>query len=90
DGKRYRFDDLRLGARATVRVHTGRGYDTRAHVYQDRRTDYVWSNYSDKATLRDDHGRTVDTKSWGRDHDRDHRNNDRDRDHRNSDRGHRR
>ncbi|WP_327420822.1 lamin tail domain-containing protein [Streptomyces sp. NBC_01230] len=79
DGKRYRFDDLRLGARATVRVHTGRGYDTRAHVYQDRRFDYVWSNYSDKATLRDDHGRTVDTKSWGRD-----------RDHRYNDRGHRR
>ncbi|WP_371796965.1 lamin tail domain-containing protein [Streptomyces sp. NBC_01718] len=77
DGKRYRFDDLRLGARATVRVHTGRGYDTRANVYQDRRTDYVWSNYSDKATLRDNHGRTVDTKSWGRDRDRDHRNNDR-------------
>ncbi|WP_392839463.1 lamin tail domain-containing protein [Streptomyces sp. LN500] len=75
DGNRYRFDDLRLGARATVRVHTGRGHDTRANVYQDRRTDYIWSNYSDKATLRDNHGRTVDTTSWGCD--RDHRNNDR-------------
>ncbi|MGW3884564.1 lamin tail domain-containing protein, partial [Streptomyces sp. NPDC005055] len=79
--------------------HTGRGHDTRTNVYQDRRTDYVWSNYSDTATLRDNHGRTIDTKSWGRDrdhrnNDRDHRNNDRDhrnndRDHRNNDRDHR-
>ncbi|MCX4792692.1 MULTISPECIES: lamin tail domain-containing protein [unclassified Streptomyces] len=78
DGNRYRFDDLRLAGRATVRVHTGRGRDTRTDVYQDRRN-YIWSNYSDKATLRDDRGRTVDTESWGRD-----------RDHLNGDRGHRR
>ncbi|WP_406415225.1 lamin tail domain-containing protein [Streptomyces sp. NBC_00873] len=64
DGNRYRFDDLRLPGYATVRVHTGRGYDTRRDVYQGSR-DYIWSNYADKATLRDDHGRTVDTHSWG-------------------------
>ncbi|WP_406369785.1 lamin tail domain-containing protein [Streptomyces sp. NBC_01550] len=63
-GNLYRFDDLRLAGRATVRVHTGRGYDTRRDVYQDSR-DYIWSNYADKATLRDDRGRTVDTHSWG-------------------------
>ncbi|MER5686955.1 lamin tail domain-containing protein, partial [Streptomyces sp. NPDC002205] len=73
------------------------GHDTRTNVYQDRRTDYIWSNYSDTATLRDDWGRTVDTKSWGRD--RDHHNDwgrtvgtkswGRDRDHHN-DWGHRR
>nr|WTB28903.1 lamin tail domain-containing protein [Streptomyces sp. NBC_00830] len=63
-GKLYRFDDLRLAGRATVRVHTGRGDDTRRDVYQDSR-DYIWSNYADKATLRDNHGRTVDTHSWG-------------------------
>ncbi|WP_030976295.1 MULTISPECIES: lamin tail domain-containing protein [unclassified Streptomyces] len=63
-GNLYRFDDLRLAGRATVRVHTGRGNDTRRDVYQDSR-DYIWSNYADKATLRDDHGRTVDTHSWG-------------------------
>jgi hypothetical protein len=63
DGNRYRFDDLRLPGRATVRVHTGRGHDTRRDVYQDRRN-YIWSRY-DKATLRDDHGRTVDTQSLG-------------------------
>ncbi|MFF0291453.1 lamin tail domain-containing protein [Streptomyces sp. NPDC005262] len=63
-GNLYRFDDLRLAGRATVRVHTGRGNDTRRDVYQDSR-DYIWSNYADRATLRDDHGRTVDTHSWG-------------------------
>ncbi|MFD3492575.1 lamin tail domain-containing protein [Streptomyces sp. NPDC058690] len=63
-GNLYRFDDLRLAGRATVRVHTGRGNDTRRDVYQDSR-DYIWSNYADKATLRDDCGRTVDTHSWG-------------------------
>ncbi|MFD4944652.1 lamin tail domain-containing protein [Streptomyces sp. NPDC058239] len=79
DGNRYRFDDLRLAGRATVRVHTGRGRDTRTDVYQNRRGDYIWSNRSDRATLRDNRGRTVDTESWGRD-----------RDHRNDNRGHRR
>lgn len=64
DGNRYRFDHVRLAGRATVRVHTGVGRDTRSDLYQDRR-DYVWDNYSDTATLRDNRGRTVDTESWG-------------------------
>ncbi|MFD0142478.1 MULTISPECIES: lamin tail domain-containing protein [unclassified Streptomyces] len=68
DGNRYRFDDYRLGGRATVRIHTGYGRDTRTDLYQDRR-DYVW-DHRDKATLRDDHGRTVDTESWGGRHHR--------------------
>ncbi|MFD4230468.1 lamin tail domain-containing protein [Streptomyces sp. NPDC058545] len=63
-GNLFRFDDLRLAGRATVRVHTGCGNDTRRDVYQGSR-DYIWSNYADKATLRDDRGRTVDTHSWG-------------------------
>ncbi|WUW19297.1 lamin tail domain-containing protein [Streptomyces sp. NBC_01463] len=67
DGNRYRFDDVRLAGRATVRVHTGVGRDTRTDLYQDRHH-YVWDNYSDTATLRDDRGRTVDTESWGRGH----------------------
>ncbi|GGK21690.1 hypothetical protein GCM10011583_62100 [Streptomyces camponoticapitis] len=65
DGNRYRFDNLRLGARSTVRVHTGHGRVTRTDVYQDRRT-HMWSNRSDTATLRNDRGRTVDSESWGR------------------------
>ncbi|MGW1735853.1 lamin tail domain-containing protein [Streptomyces sp. NPDC001999] len=67
DGHRYRFDDVRLAGRATVRIHTGVGRDTRTDLYQDRRN-YVWDNRSDTATLRDDRGRTVDTESWGRGH----------------------
>ncbi|MFF9912407.1 lamin tail domain-containing protein [Streptomyces sp. NPDC013457] len=66
DGNRYRFDDYRLRGRATVRIHTGQGRDTRTDLYQDRR-DYVWDD-RDKATLKDDHGRTVDTESWGSRH----------------------
>ncbi|MEV6756741.1 lamin tail domain-containing protein [Streptomyces sp. NPDC051214] len=65
DGNRYRFRDVRLAGRSTVRVHTGAGRDTRAHIYQDRR-DYMWDNHSDKATLRNGHHRTVDIESWGR------------------------
>lgn len=64
DGHCYRFDDVRLAGRATVRVHNI-GRDTRTDLYQDRRN-YVWDNRSDTATLCDDRGRTVDTETWGR------------------------
>ncbi|MFD4147679.1 lamin tail domain-containing protein [Streptomyces goshikiensis] len=67
DGNRYRFDNVRIAARATIRIHTGNGRDTRTDLFQDRR-DYVWGNRADTATLRDDRGRTVDTESWGRRH----------------------
>ncbi|MEU9865049.1 lamin tail domain-containing protein [Streptomyces sp. NPDC047971] len=69
DGNRYRFGDYRLNGRATVRIHTGEGRDTRTDLFQDRRN-YVWDNNRDKATLRDDRGRVVDTKSWGNHHHR--------------------
>ncbi|WP_128375130.1 lamin tail domain-containing protein [Streptomyces cavernae] len=73
DGRTYTFDGFWLGGRATVRVHTGIGRDTRSDVYQDRRR-YVWDDHSDTATLRNDRGRVVDTESWGND---DHRGDDR-------------
>ncbi|MFE3516116.1 lamin tail domain-containing protein [Streptomyces sp. NPDC059166] len=66
----YRFD-MRLPARSSVRVHTGVGRDTRHDVYQDRRF-YVWDS-KDTATLRDNRGNRVDTKSWGRFRDNDRR-----------------
>ncbi|MEU6164826.1 lamin tail domain-containing protein [Streptomyces tanashiensis] len=69
DGHRYKFKDFRLSGRSTVRIHTGEGRDTRTDLFQDRR-DHVWGNRSDTATLRDDHGRTVDTETWGRHHHR--------------------
>ncbi|GAA2652531.1 lamin tail domain-containing protein [Streptomyces spororaveus] len=65
DGNRYRFDNVRIAGRATIRMHTGNGRDTRTDLFQDRRN-YVWDNGSDTATLRDDRGRTVDTETWGR------------------------
>ncbi|MET7937848.1 lamin tail domain-containing protein [Streptomyces sp. NPDC005322] len=67
DGDRYRFDDLVLAGRSTVRVHTGVGRDTRQDVYQDRHH-YIWDNYSDRAALRDDDDRLIDTTAWGRNH----------------------
>ncbi|MER5584624.1 lamin tail domain-containing protein [Streptomyces asoensis] len=63
-GKTYTFDDFRLAGRATVRIHTGVGRDTRTDLYQDRRA-YVWNNDRDTATLRNDRGRLVDEESWG-------------------------
>ncbi|GAA1549681.1 lamin tail domain-containing protein [Streptomyces albidochromogenes] len=65
DGNRYRFHDVRLAGRATVRIHTGVGRDTRTDLYMDRRH-YMWDNHADTATLRNDRGHTVDTESWGR------------------------
>ncbi|MEU4090759.1 lamin tail domain-containing protein [Streptomyces aureus] len=67
DGHTYTFDHYRLGGRATVRVHTGLGRDTRTDLFQDRRA-YVWNNDRDTATLRNDHGRFIDDASWGRRH----------------------
>ncbi|MFF3208412.1 lamin tail domain-containing protein [Streptomyces sp. NPDC002962] len=63
-GHTYTFDHYRLAGRATVRIHTGEGRDTRTDLYQDRRA-YVWNNDYDTATLRNDRGRFVDDESWG-------------------------
>ncbi|MEV7234927.1 lamin tail domain-containing protein [Streptomyces sp. NPDC051020] len=62
----YRFD-MRLAGRSSVRVHTGYGRDNRRDVYQNLRH-YVWDN-RDTATLRDEDGDRVDSKSWGRRYD---------------------
>jgi len=63
-GRTYTFRHYRLEGRSTVRVHTGRGHDTRRDVYQDRRHE-VWDE-RDTATLRNDRGHRVDSVSWGR------------------------
>ncbi|WP_250403433.1 lamin tail domain-containing protein [Streptomyces cellostaticus] len=64
DGHTYTFHHYRLAGRATVRVHTGHGRDSRSDVFQDRNRS-VWDR-SDTATLRNDRGRFVDDASWGR------------------------
>ena len=63
DHHSYRFTHLRLAGHASARVHTGTGRDTATNVYQDRRV-HVWDS-RDTATLRDNHNRVADTKSWG-------------------------
>ncbi|MER6783639.1 lamin tail domain-containing protein [Streptomyces sp. NPDC000658] len=63
-GETYTFRHYRLAPRATVRIHTGEGRDTRTDLFQDRHRE-VWDNYSDTATLRNDHRRFVDDESWG-------------------------
>ncbi|MFF7189611.1 lamin tail domain-containing protein [Streptomyces sp. NPDC008222] len=65
DHHTYTFHHYRLAGRATVRIHTGIGRDTRTDLFQDRRA-YVWNNDSDTATLRNQRGRTIDTVAWGR------------------------
>ncbi|MEV6764419.1 lamin tail domain-containing protein [Streptomyces sp. NPDC051105] len=70
DGHSYTFLHYRLAGRATVRVHTGQGRDTSTDLYQDRRQS-VWDHGADTATLRNDHGRYVDSASWGLHHRRD-------------------
>ncbi|WP_075027992.1 lamin tail domain-containing protein [Streptomyces mirabilis] len=67
DGHTYTFHHYRLDGRSVVRVHTGMGRDTSRDLYQDRRTS-VWGDRSDTAALRDEHGRLVDTLSWGARH----------------------
>ncbi|WP_040894522.1 lamin tail domain-containing protein [Streptomyces griseoaurantiacus] len=63
DGHTYTFRHYRLDGRSSVRVHTGRGFDTRHDLFQDRSRE-VWDNH-DTATLRNDRGHRVDSESWG-------------------------
>ncbi|MEV7030950.1 lamin tail domain-containing protein [Streptomyces sp. NPDC093272] len=67
DGNRYTFRHFRLAGHGTVRVHTGMGRDTAKDVYQDRRRS-VLDHAADTVTLRNDHGRFVDSASWGLHH----------------------
>ncbi|MEU1176704.1 lamin tail domain-containing protein [Streptomyces sp. NPDC005820] len=64
DGDTYTFDNYRLAPRATVRIHTGEGRDTRTDLFQDRRRE-VLDDRADTITLRNDRNRFVDDESWG-------------------------
>jgi hypothetical protein len=63
-GHTYTFHHYRLAGRATVRIHTGIGRDSRTDLYQDRRA-YVWNKHAGTAILHDDHGHFIDEVSWG-------------------------
>ncbi|MEU6487188.1 lamin tail domain-containing protein [Streptomyces sp. NPDC046887] len=60
---RYTFGSYTLGRGKTVTVRTGRGTNTAANVYQQRRA-YVWNNDRDTATLKKANGTRVDTCSY--------------------------
>jgi len=60
---KYTFPNIKIGAGKTVKVHTGKGTDTSANRYQNRRA-YVWNNTSDTATLTKATGSKVDSCSW--------------------------
>ncbi len=47
----YTFGHFILRAHRSVKVHTGRGSDTRFNVFWGRRA-YVWNNTGDRATIR--------------------------------------
>ncbi|MEV0264386.1 lamin tail domain-containing protein [Streptomyces sp. NPDC050617] len=59
----YTFGSYTLGAGKSVKVRTGRGGDTAANRYQDRRA-YVWNNDRDTATLRKSNGSKADSCSY--------------------------
>lgn len=59
----YRFGTFTLGPGNSVRVHTGRGADSRSHLYWGEES-YVWNNEGDKATLKTASGTVVSVKSW--------------------------
>lgn len=60
---KYTFANLRIGAGKTMKVHTGKGTDTGAAKFQNRRA-YVWNNTSDTATLTRANGAKVDDCKW--------------------------
>ncbi|WP_251021647.1 lamin tail domain-containing protein [Streptomyces sp. ISL-98] len=62
-GYTYTFGTYRIGAGATVRVHTGKGTNTTAHRYWGR-SSYVWNNTSDKARLIRPSGTQLDSCAW--------------------------
>lgn len=61
---KYVFPSYRLAAGDTVRIHTGRGSNTKHNLYWGLRW-YVWNNTGDKAYLNNSHATRIDTCSWG-------------------------
>ena len=59
----YHFGTFTLKAGTSVTVRTGHGRDTTATRYWDQNW-YIWNNDGDTATLRTNHGTTIDSCSW--------------------------
>lgn len=58
-GHVYKFGTLKLGPGASVRLHTGKGTNTRADRYW-KRSNYVWNNGGDTAVLKNAGGTVID------------------------------
>jgi hypothetical protein len=59
----YTFPRFVLRPGKSVRIHTGKGSNTRTDLYWGR-SDYVWGDDSDKATLVNKAGTIVSTCAW--------------------------
>jgi hypothetical protein len=60
----YKFaTNFNLKPSKSVKIHTGKGTNTSTDRYWGKTT-YVWGNSSDKATLKNSSGTTLDTCSW--------------------------
>lgn len=62
-GHVYRFPTFTLRAGASVRLHTGRGTNSRTDLYW-RQDNYVWNNSGDTAILKNRAGTRIDTCAW--------------------------
>ncbi|MEA2506188.1 MAG: hypothetical protein QOH48_806 [Actinomycetota bacterium] len=62
----YKFGRFRLRPGRSVRIHTGRGSNTRTDRYWGRSglNGYVWSDNHDTAYLKKRSGRLADSCSW--------------------------
>jgi P pilus assembly chaperone PapD len=61
---KYTFPSYKLAPGDTMRIHTGRGSNTKHNLYWGLRW-YVWNNTGDKAYLNNSHATRIDTCSWG-------------------------
>ncbi len=62
-GYTYKFGTTRLAPGAAVTLHTGKGTNTAAHRYWQR-TNYVWNNTYDTATLKNGAGTVLHRCSY--------------------------
>ena len=62
-GYTYTFPSYKISAGKTVKVHTGKGTKSSGHVYWGR-SQYVWNNTDDKATVRNASGTWLDSCSY--------------------------
>ncbi|NEC90796.1 lamin tail domain-containing protein [Streptomyces sp. SID12501] len=60
---KYTFANLKIGAGKTMKIRTGKGTDSAATKFQNRRA-YVWNNTSDTAILTRANGSKVDDCKW--------------------------